>query len=136
MSDESTIALFVQVELEDGDPEELDSVTRQLRDEIQEMNVDSVRMATIGSAPEGTKSVDPVMLGALAVAVGPTFLTKLLEFLQDWVMRRENRTVKIKVQDKDGALLEVEIPATMPLAEAKDLIETMQETLAKKNAKK
>jgi hypothetical protein len=120
----------------DAHVEELDRLTRQLRDEILELEVESVEPVKGAPAPEGTKGVDPMILGALAVTVGPTVLTKFLEFLHAWAMRREDRTVKLKIQTEGGAMLEVEVPATMSPAEVKQWINSLNETLGKKKGKK
>lgn len=120
----------------DAHAEELDRLTRQLRDEILEIEVESVELVKGPQAPEGTKSVDPVILGTLIVAVGPTVLTKFLEFLHAWEMRREDHTVKLKIQTADGAMVEVEVPETMSPAEIKERINLLNETLQKKKGKK
>lgn len=120
----------------DADAEELDRLTRQLRAEILELEVESVEPMKGAPAPEGTKGVDPMILGALVVAVGPTTLTKLLEFLHAWAMRREDRTVKLKIQTEGGAMLEVEVPATMSPAEVKQWVNSLNETLEKKKGRK
>lgn len=116
----------------DADAEELDRLTRRLRDEILELQVESVEPVRGAPAPEGTKGVDPMILGALVVAVGPTTLTKLLEFLHAWAMRREGQTVKLKLQNEGGASLEVEVPATMSPAEVKQWVNSLNEALEKK----
>ena len=50
---------------------------------------------------------DRLLLGMLAVSVGPVLLPKFLDFLHAWSMRREGRTVKVKLQTAEGAALEV-----------------------------
>ncbi len=96
MADEQTDVLILQVELEDSDTEELDSLTRQLLNEIRELEVESAELVVAGSAPEGAKVVDPVTLGVIAVAVLPALLPKLIEFLQAWTLRGWGRTMKFK----------------------------------------
>ncbi len=126
--------LTLQIDVgQDADADELDRATRQLRDEIQELGVESAELAKTANAPAGTKSVEAVTLGALAISVLPTVLPKLIEFLQAWSMRREGRTVKIKTQVGDRAV-EVEYsPKTMSQAELKSLVETLTSTLADKS---
>ena len=67
---------------EDADAEELDRLTRQLRGELQDLGVESAELVKGGPAPGGSKSVEAVTAGAIAVAVLPTFLPKLVEFIQ------------------------------------------------------
>ena len=81
---------------EDADAEELDRLTRQLRGELQDLGVESAELVKGGPAPGGSKSVEAVTAGAIAVAVLPTFLPKLVEFIQAWALRGQGRTVKFK----------------------------------------
>ncbi len=96
--DSETAHFTLQIGAGEGaDAEELDRLTRQLRDELQDLSgVETVELARGGPAPQGTKAVDPVTLGALALVVLPTILPKLVEFLQAWVLRERGRTVKFK----------------------------------------
>ncbi len=105
------------VGLHDGDNEDLDRLTRQLRHDIRELDVERADLVSGGAPPEGTKSLDWTMIGAIAVTVWPVVLPKVLEFLQAWAMRHQGQAVKIKIQTKDGASVEVEAPATMSAAD-------------------
>ncbi len=96
MTDGSSIQFTVQIKLDDGDPEELDALTRQLLDELNQLDVESVDLSTLGAAPEGTKGAEAVTLGALAVAVLPALMPKIIEFCQAWALRGQGRTVKFK----------------------------------------
>ncbi len=40
--------------------------------------------------------MEAVTAGAIAIAVLPTFLPKLVEFIQAWALRGQGRTVKFK----------------------------------------
>lgn len=80
------------------DPDELDRVTRQLRSDLAELNVESVEFPHSTNVPAGAKSAEAVALGSLAVAVLPVAIPKVIEFLRDWLMRGENRTLKLKLQ--------------------------------------
>jgi hypothetical protein len=60
-----------------------------------------------GPAPHGAKSVDPITTGAIAIAVLPTFLPKIVEAVQAWALRGSNRTVKFKGKIK-GQVIEFE----------------------------
>ena len=90
------LSVTVQIELEERDDELLDSLARQLMDELSEGPVDSVDLVRSGPAPAGTKSAEAVTLGALAVAVLPSLLPKLVEFSQAWALRGQGRSVKFK----------------------------------------
>jgi hypothetical protein len=133
-SDESKVAdLLLQINAgPDADAEELDRLTRQLRNEIQELDVESVELVRGGAKPEGAKVLEVVTLGSLAVAVLPSVVPKLVEFLQNWLMRGENRRVKIKTQVGDRAVELEYSPSAMSQAELKGLVETLTSALTQK----
>jgi hypothetical protein len=117
----------------DADASELDLLTRHLRSEIQELDVESVDLLRDKPAPTGAKAVDPVTLGALAVAVLPAVVPKLVEFLQSWTLRKENRTVKIKTQIGDQSL-EIEYsPKLMSQTELMTVVDTLTAKLRGRN---
>ncbi len=53
-------------------------------------------LARAGAAPEGSKAAEVLTLGAVAVAVLPAVLPKIVEFCQAWALRGQGRTVKFK----------------------------------------
>jgi hypothetical protein len=106
----STDGLFLYVEAgEDADVDELDQLSRQLRTELEDLDVGEVSLVEQGEIPAGAKSAEAVTWGALAITVLPTLLPKLVEFLQSWVMRAEDRKVKIKTVTGDQTV-EIEYP--------------------------
>lgn len=117
------------------DPGELDLMTRQFLAEVQELDVESAGLVTSGPPPEGAKSGEVVQLGALAVTVLPVVAPKLVELLQSWVTRAENRTVKIKAQAQDRSI-EVEYsPAAMSPADLQRLVRSISDALPPAAAK-
>jgi hypothetical protein len=135
MPDESA-ELIVRINLEDEDDEQLDRLTRQFRNEARELDIESAEFVSAGPAPESTKGPDLIVLGAIAVTVGPTVLTKFLEFLHAWSMRHQSQTVEVEIQNEDGAAVKVKVPATMSKAQAKEWIEMVSQSLPKKKGKK
>jgi len=89
-----TIELSIDSDSNDS-LDQLDLATRNLREELYDLGVDSAERISAGEAPAGAKSADAVTVGALAVAVLPTFLPRLVEYLQSWCMRVENRKVRM-----------------------------------------
>lgn len=118
---------------QDADEEEVDLLTRELRDEIQELEVESVALVKDKTTPEGTKSVEAVTFGALAVAVLPTVVPKLIDLLQNWSTRGEGRKIKIKTQVGDQSL-EVEYsPKTMSPEELKGIVDKLTSVVRGEN---
>jgi len=91
-------------------PEEVDALARQLLGDLREMDVESAELASGGPAPEGAKAADPVTLGAVALAVLPTMLPKVIDFVQSWTQRGQSRSVKFKGK-VGGQDIEFEGPA-------------------------
>jgi len=126
----TNILLFFEAGTE-IDVARLDQLTRQLRTEIQELDVEAVDLVRSQSVPEGAKSGEAITLGALAVTLVPAALPQLLEFVQAWALRRANRVVKIKTQSKDE-LIEVEFdPRTISQDQLKSFVDTLLTSLEK-----
>jgi hypothetical protein len=124
------VSLTLHIDAADADAEELDRLTRHLRAEIRELDVESVEFIREDTLPQGAKSAEAVTLGALAVAVLPGVVPKLVELLQAWSMRSESRAVKIKTQVGDRSLDVEYSPATMSQAELRSLVDMLTGALA------
>ena len=92
--------------------EELDRITRQLMVEIQTLDVESIELLRDERIPEGAKSAEAVTLGALLLAVLPNAISPLLGLVQAWLLRDQNRKVKIKAEVK-GRQVELECTGFM-----------------------
>jgi hypothetical protein len=113
--------------------EDVDALTRQLRNEIQDFGVEAISLQTTSTQPAGTKSVEAVTLGALAVTVIPQMLPKLIDFLQAWSLRTKDRTVKIKASVGDRSV-DIEYPEGASEEAVQELIQKMTDTLAPPSA--
>jgi hypothetical protein len=96
MSDPELSELNIAVSADDASEEDIDRMTRQLLSELREMDVESAELTKSGPAPEGSKAIDPVTVGSIAISVLPTMLPKIIDGIQAWAMRGSNRTVKFK----------------------------------------
>ena len=95
MADSTPVQLFLEVEMAEADADELDQLTRQLLREIEEIDVESARLASSTNLPKGAKG-DPVTIGAILVTVLPAVMPKLVEIVGAWTQRSSGRTVKYK----------------------------------------
>ncbi|TMC50083.1 MAG: hypothetical protein E6J26_10015 [Chloroflexi bacterium] len=119
----------------DAGAEELDQLTRQLRDELAELpEVQSADLLHAGAAPRGSKAIDLISLGALGVSILPTAVPKLVDVLGGWLMRDENRKIKIKTQMGDRSVELEYSPSAMSQADLKQLVETLTSALQSKQA--
>jgi hypothetical protein len=134
-NNKSSIDLLLKINLEEQtDSNQLDLLTRSLRGELFELGVESADLLPAEDLPEGAKTADPVTIGVLAVAVLPGFLTKLVEYLQAWCMRGENRKVRIKTQVGERSV-EVEYsPSALSEDELLKLVHTLTGSLDSQEA--
>jgi hypothetical protein len=91
---------------DDVDEETLERLTLQLREEIAELDVESVGLVPGAEAPRGAKG-DPITIGSLVVSLASAgVFTGLIELVKSWVLRREGRavTLKVKLPDREVEL--------------------------------
>jgi len=92
----------------DADPAEVDRLVRQLRAELEHVDVEDVEPIGAEAVPEGAKGADPYSIGALLVtlsAAGGVF-SLLIETARDW-LGRQAAADKISVTiDGDTLVLE------------------------------
>jgi hypothetical protein len=90
----------------DADDEELERLARSLRAELLELDVDAVEPATAGSAPEGTRALEALAVGALVVRLArhSDKLAGLVRTVRGWIGGSPDRRVRIEL---DGDVLEL-----------------------------
>lgn len=98
MKDEHPTELLLQVKTEDGDPDEIDQLTRQLLMELRDEDVESAELLREGTGPRGAKSAEVITIGAIVMAVLPKAVPKIIELLQAWIERGTGRRVSFKGQ--------------------------------------
>ena len=90
----------------DSDAEELADLTRRLRTELLDLDIDSVEHAAGSAAPVGAKGVELLSIGGLVVQFvrGADVLRSVVSTTAAWLRRQEARSVKLTL---DGDTLEV-----------------------------
>ncbi len=92
----NNIQLLVTLDAE-PDAEDLERLTRQLRDELSELDVQA-DFVTSGSAPVNTKAGDVIEWGKLLLTlVSGGAITALFGTLQSWLTRHERRSVTLEI---------------------------------------
>ncbi|HEU0292219.1 MAG TPA: hypothetical protein VFR47_05760 [Anaerolineales bacterium] len=127
MSESEALLFNLTVSSLESTDEDLDHMARQLLLELKDLDVESAHLASGGSAPGGTKGVDPITAGTIALAVLPTMLPKVLEFLQAWSLRDRDRTIKFK-----GKLADQQIEFEGSFGEMQELVEMLEKKQKKK----
>jgi Effector Associated Constant Component 1 len=103
---EQVAALALQVDAgADEDAEELAELTRQLRAELLQLDVEAVEPATAGEPPPGTRAVEALALGGLIVSLVKSagMLASVVNAVRSWLGGGQ-RSVKLEL---DGDVLEV-----------------------------
>ncbi len=96
MDNQELDELKLEISASDASEDEIDRLTRQLLAELRETDVESAELVKGGTAVAGTKAIDPVTAGAIAIAVLPSMLTKIIETIQAWLLRDSSRKIKFK----------------------------------------
>lgn len=96
MDESEQVELAIEIIAPESTNEQLDRMTRQLLAELRELHTGTVSLSQDASVPEGAKSAEAVTLGTIAIAVLPSLLPKIVEAIQAWALRGNNRTVKFK----------------------------------------
>jgi hypothetical protein len=94
------LAIVVRLTAEgEADAEAVDVLTSQLRDQLLELDVDSVVPITAGEAPPGTRAGEEVVLGSLMVtlAQSPELFKALAGVLQSWLGSRPARSIELQI---------------------------------------
>jgi len=134
MAEETKAGNFlIQLDMGDMlDQDQLQVLTQQLKQELEDQDVEAVDLLKEDGNPQGAKSAEAVTWGTLAVAVLPNFLTSLVTFLQSWTMRGENRKVRVKSQVGDKSIELEYSPKIMSNEELKELISVLNSTMQTK----
>jgi hypothetical protein len=102
----ATPTLLIEIEAgPDEDPEEIEQLRIQLRDELLGLDVDSVETIEGKPAPEGTKAIDAIAVGALLVKLGPAVLSAVTGALQSWAARSGGRTITVQMGEGEAITL-------------------------------
>ncbi|MCP2269082.1 effector-associated constant component EACC1 [Actinokineospora diospyrosa] len=96
----------ISVHVHGADEAEADGLTRQLRAELLELDVDAVDFGADEAPPAHSKGVDPGVVTTLVVAVSSSpVLVELARAVRDWITRATDR--KLTITAEDGRTLEI-----------------------------
>lgn len=105
MAELARMGLCIETDLDAG-PEELAELAVQLREQVLELDIESAEPTTAGRAPQGTRTGEILVAGALTVMLAQSsgLLTALIETVRSWVSLSGARSVRLEI---DGDELEV-----------------------------
>ena len=97
--------LELRVHADDADDAHLSQLAQQLRAQLLELDVDAVESLPSETAPEGGgKFVDVVVVGGLLVRFGPGVASAVTSAVRTWVGRDADRSVTMKIGDREITL--------------------------------
>jgi hypothetical protein len=92
--------LIIRIDSASADEEELERSTHQLRDELLDMNLQSVDLVKKGNPPKGSKAGEEIVSwGSLIVGLVASggVLPNLVGTVQSWLSRRENQKITMQI---------------------------------------
>jgi hypothetical protein len=94
-------SIVVAVDESGADPERLEELSLQLRDELLDTDAEDVTRLVDGEAPAGTRALDVAAVGALVVTVASTVgsVASVVEVVRRWLTRAggDGRTVEMTI---------------------------------------
>ncbi|MDQ1750571.1 MAG: hypothetical protein QOE71_1627 [Pseudonocardiales bacterium] len=82
----------------DADAEEVAELTRGLREQLVQLDVDDVELVRSGPAPAGAKGLDVMAVGSLIVSLASSGgLASLVASILSWVGGSAQRSIKLSV---------------------------------------
>lgn len=123
MITKSNIKLIIALSDPDLDAQELDEQARNLKREMNDLDIESVELVAVEEVPEGTKAFGGFVLGMLQAEVSLANIKKVLGFLSD---RLGSQPIELEVE-ANGKKLKVKASSQQELQAA---IEAAQQFVA------
>jgi hypothetical protein len=91
--------LAIQLSEAGSDPGRLDELTTRLRDELLDLDVDGVERVSGGPAPDGSRAIELVAIGALLVTMQQSgeLVAKVVNTIRAWLKRDPEPTRKVQI---------------------------------------
>jgi hypothetical protein len=99
---------------EDATPEEVNDATTQLIRELDGSSAESVEKVQSGEVQAGSKSADPITLGAVALTLGAAAAPDIVKIIGSWLGRRQSSNVSLKVKLGDDEIEFTAAASTSP----------------------
>jgi hypothetical protein len=92
--------LIIRINSASDDEEELERSTHQLREELLDLNLESVDLMKKGNPPKGSKAGEEVVSwGSLLISLAASggALPNLIGTVQSWLSRKENQKITMQI---------------------------------------
>jgi len=87
-----------------ADAEDLERLSTRLREDLRELDVESIETPDTGPAPAGAKG-NALAIGSLAVTLAPIVIPAVINLLQSWLNRHEH--AGLTLENKNGEKLSI-----------------------------
>lgn len=124
MNQVEPIQLMIKVNGDSISERRLNEMTIVLKDELTNLKPLSIDLQRDSNVPEDVMSVTAITVGAIALAVLPTAIPALIEFLREWRLRNSNRMITIKRRSGEEEI-EVSFPEDMSSKRLHELIDSI-----------
>lgn len=133
MQNEASLQIIVYIDGESLSERRLNEMTVNLKRELGKLKPTSIELERSDDVPDGVMSVEAITAGAIALAVLPTMVPAIIEYLRDWRLRNADRvvTIKRKVGEEE---IEVSFPEDMSSDRLQELIESISKNLPTSDA--
>ncbi len=116
MNDELPTAFTLVIDVgSDADDDELNDLTLRLRQEIDELDVDTVEDVIVPISLEGAKGSTALALNAINVQARSGKFDALLVLVRNWVARGVDRRVEITFQQADQSVIVKALASDLPV---------------------
>lgn len=114
MTDESNVKLTISLNDSDLEEEELDRLTRNLLQELEDLDVERADLVAVAETPPGAKALGGVLLGVLQAEVSPANIKRVLGYIGD---RFTSKPIELEVE-ANGKKLKVKANSQQELSAA------------------
>lgn len=134
-SDKNSGTLLISLNAGDDVPDDkLLDLTYQVQKQLKAQGIDDVRRPDTQTLPQGAKSGGRFDINLINTLIIPLFasgglITSIISVLQEWALRKEGRTVKIKAQKGDHNFEFEYNPAVMTHDELIDLAKQLTQVM-------
>ena len=107
----------------------LNATTIKLKSELSRLKPLAIDLQRDPHAPDGTMSVEAFTVGAMVLAVLPTAVPAIIEYLRDWCLRNTNHTITIKKRSGEEEI-EVSFPEDFSSERLQKLLQVVSSNIS------
>lgn len=130
MDHDDIAQLTIQIASSSISAQRLNATTVKLKSELSRLKPLAIDLQRDPNAPDGTMSVEAFTVGAMVLAVLPTMIPTVIEYLRDWCLRNANHTITIKKRIGEEEI-EVSFPEDLSSERLQNLLKVVSSNISK-----